>query len=142
MRRCTLFFKPLVAVVFGSLLVGDARFARSDDDRTLTVAIAVPTTGQDEQGKPLRVIALQNDQCHFHVVVINTSDKPLRLWETWNSWGYYNLRFEVADSEGKILYTIKKKSRFWTRNFASWFELAVGEPFVARSVPGTRGLRH
>ncbi len=64
------------------------------------------------------------------MVVTNTSANPQRLWETWNSWGYYNLRFEVADKDGNVISTIKKKPRAWTRNFPSWVELAPGEHLV------------
>ena len=111
-------------------LVSAAPFA-SAGPAELTVAIAVPARGPHQKGKPgPRVIDIRQAQSHFHVVVTNTSGKPQRLWQTWNSWGYYNLRFEVADAAGKVLYAIKKKPRAWTRNFPSWIELASGEPFV------------
>ena len=114
--------------------------------KPLTVAIAVPARGRGilrpippntpasipaQKGKLRpRYIDFRSKQSHFHVVVTNTSGKPQRLWETWNSWGYYNLRFEVADQKGKVLFVIKKKPRNWTVNFPSWLELESGEHFV------------
>ena len=120
----------LLATAVAVALMAAARSA-SAAPAALTVAIAVPARGPHQAGRPRpRAINIRREQSHFHVVVTNTSAKPLRLWETWNSWGYYNLSFEVADAEGKVLYAIRKKPRSWTVNSPSWVELAPGEHFV------------
>ena len=127
-RRILVMLLPVFAF---ATVISDTDFAVAAPKPPLTVAIAVPARGLREAGKPVyRSIRLVNEKSHFHVVVTNTSGKPQRLWETWNSWGYYNLRFEVADQKGKVLYEIKKKPRAWTVNFPSWIELAAGEQFV------------
>ena len=55
------------------------------DKSAITVSIAIPVHGEQ---RPL------NKNEHFHVLVTNTSDKPLRLWTDRFSWGYDNLSFE------------------------------------------------
>ena len=126
-RRSLFALLPLfgVAAVFGGSQLAAA------EPELLTVKIAVHPRGLNRNGKPgVRYINLSREQSHFHVVVTNKSQQPQRLWETWNSWGYFNLRFEVADEKGKVLYTIEKSLREWSKNFASWVELAPGEQFV------------
>lgn len=65
----------------------------------------------------------------FHVVLTNVSEHTARLWETWNSWGFYNLTFELTDAEGKRR-TVERWCAGWSRNFASWFLLKPGERYV------------
>ena len=66
---------------------------------------------------------------HFHVVLTNASNGPIRLWKEWCSWGYFNLSFESRDSKGKAV-VISKKIRDWDKNFPCPVELAAGEHWV------------
>ncbi len=91
------------------------------DAKQLSVSIAVPKSDST------RLIDLREPGSHFNVVVANRMNRELHVWETWNSWGYYNLFFEVLDDQGKVQYTITKKPRAWTRNFASWIAIKPGE---------------
>ena len=125
-----------VAMVFGALFSGTIVavlvHAGTMKHPVLSVNIAVPRTDgkhswMAEAG--LRILDLQRDK-HFHVIVTNESEEPIRLWETWNSWGYYDLKFEIVDDQGKILTTMERKPGHWPRNFASWAELGPGEHFV------------
>lgn len=100
----------------------------------LTLSIVAPLGPfEPENEPPLPVIAPERIRTigrHFAVIVTNASSKTQRLWETHNSWGYYNLRFEVVDPKGKLLYTIKKKETWFTLNNPSWIELAPGEHYL------------
>jgi len=75
-------------------------------------------------------INLHREGTHFHVVITNISAKPQRLWKTWNSWGWYNLTFEISDNQGNILHALKKKPRGWTKNYPSFVRLNPGEYFI------------
>jgi hypothetical protein len=66
---------------------------------------------------------------HFHVLVTNVSDKPLRLWTDQYSWGYENLSFEQILDDGTVI-EIRKKAREWRKNFPDWLELQPGENYV------------
>lgn len=59
------------------------------------------------------------------VVVKNISKKPLALYEEWNSWGYYNLKFVFAGDSNE--YVVTKKPGVWYRNFESCQILEPGE---------------
>jgi hypothetical protein len=90
----------------------------------LTVRI-VPTAKRREVG----AIDLTRLGDHFHVVLTNTSPKPIRIWREWCSWGYFALSFEAQDQAGKA-FRISKKQRGWDKNYPDWMELAPGEPAV------------
>jgi hypothetical protein len=62
----------------------------------------------------------------FYVVLTNVSDKSQVAWETWNSWGYQAVSFELTTSNGsKIL--ISKRQQDFTRNGPSTFLIPPGE---------------
>jgi hypothetical protein len=115
----------LVASIFSSAAwAADAAPAAAEMKPPLKVAIAVPA------GKSgVRTVTLARPESHFHVVLTNTSDKPLTLWREWCSWGYYNLAFEYTD-EGGMLRRIAKVERGWRKNFPDPFVLPAGEHFV------------
>jgi hypothetical protein len=66
---------------------------------------------------------------HFHVLLTNRSDRSQRVWEGWNSWGYYSLSFEITDSAGKTWHVGRKPTAF-TKNYASYWTLASGDTLV------------
>lgn len=66
---------------------------------------------------------------HFHVLVKNVSDAPLRLWTDKYSWGYGNLSFEQVAADGTVT-KIKKKPRGWDKNYPDWLELQPGDTYV------------
>ena len=70
-----------------------------------------------------------NDGDHFHVLVTNVSNKPIRLWTDRFSWGYDNLSFELIGADGKVT-RIAKKPRAWWKNYPDWLELEAGGSYV------------
>jgi hypothetical protein len=60
------------------------------------------------------------------VVITNASNQPLRLWNEWCSWGYFNLSFQVTDENGKTG-TVKKTSPIFEPNVPSWSVLQPGD---------------
>src|ERR1700761_812523 len=48
----------------------------------------------------------------MNVTIVNTTDSIIRLYEEDNSWGYYNISFEIKTPDS--LYIVRKKERnFW-----------------------------
>ena len=47
----------------------------------------------------------------------------MRLWEEWNSWGYFNLTFQLFDTNGTSISEIQKIPIAWTMNFPCYLEL-------------------
>ncbi len=95
--------------------------------------LTVPEPHPDDA---FEVILAANDQqitigtnaSEFSVVLRNKTDKPQRLYEYWNSWGFQNvyLCFYVKDS----IQVASKKVRDFTRNFPSLYEIAPGGTMV------------
>ena len=94
----------------------------------LLVAIAVP----DRRGG--RVVELIDERSHFHVVVTNVSEHPVRLWREWCSWGYYNLSFEITLPGGKKL-VAKKHARPWKKNYPDFCTIEPGNHLVIEVYP-------
>jgi hypothetical protein len=66
---------------------------------------------------------------HFHVVVSNLSDKPIKIWSETNSWGYYCLSFEMSDKSGRK-WVAKKTPATFTRNIPSVLEVPSRGTYV------------
>lgn len=115
----------ITILCFVSLVNG---FAQKND---LEISIAVP--GHDAKNATEyqnHWINLDQEKAHFHVVITNTSNMPKRLWEMWNSWGWYNLTFEVLDNQGNLIHVLKKKPHTWDKNYSSFVRLDPSGHFV------------
>jgi hypothetical protein len=62
----------------------------------------------------------------FYVVLTNVSGLPQPVWESWNSWGYQALSFELTTTDGKK-FVVSKKQQNFTRNFPSMLLVEPGE---------------
>lgn len=75
-----------------------------------------------------RVISCFHEPSEFFVTLKNKTDKPQRLFEYWNSWGYQNISFYLYTKDGTQIVT--RKDQNFTRNFPSTYEIALGETMV------------
>jgi len=110
----------LMAVV---LALAGMKTLSAAEEPPLAIAIAVAHRGKD------RVIEYSAPNAHFHVLITNTSDEPLRIWQEWCSWGYFGLSFECSDAEGGK-WTAKKLPRRWDKNYPDYWTLAAHESLV------------
>lgn len=62
----------------------------------------------------------------FYVVLTNVSGEPRDVGETWNSWGYRTILFEITTASGKTFVVSKREYNF-TVNFPATFYIAPGE---------------
>ena len=95
----------------------------------LKVSIA-PTSTNDNSDLS---IALHRGDPHLNVVLQNTSDKPIRVYQDWNSWGYSNLTLQVTAIDGKTLdkpLKIERGPGIWFANIASTDVINAGETIV------------
>lgn len=62
---------------------------------------------------------------NMKVLLINHTDTAVSFFEDWNSWGYFNLYFEINAKD--TTYLITKKDRYWDKNFPSFKTLFPGD---------------
>ena len=62
----------------------------------------------------------------FYVVLTNVSNKSQMAWETWISWGYQTISFELTASSGSKI-VISKRQQDFTVNGPSTFLIPPGE---------------
>lgn len=119
--------KGAVSFVLVALMAGVlwGQEAKQDPKPPLSVRI-VPTDFKEERG---RSINLGYDTAHFHVVLTNISDKPLRLCNDTCSWGYFALSFEVKDESGKTT-KVTKQGMPWSTLFAHYLTVPPGDHMV------------
>ena len=97
----------------------------------LSIPLAVGQYGPLSGDKGLSII--YNDtiakNVHFYVLITNVSHNTQRIWQDWNSWGYYTLTFELTDGKGQTTIATRPDTA-WTFNSPTWWELAPGETHV------------
>ncbi|MBD2767539.1 hypothetical protein IC235_06505 [Hymenobacter sp. BT664] len=72
---------------------------------------------------PDDVLSASGDRSLFHVLLYNPSDKPLRLFEEWNSWGYFGLSFDLTYPDGRVVHS-EKTSVGWDKNVPTFTVIA------------------
>ncbi|WP_061296132.1 hypothetical protein [Leptospira interrogans] len=97
------------------------------EQRSLEVSIAIP--GNDKE-KSL-TINESSDKISFHVLVKNISNKEIRIWKDWNSWGYDNISFQIQTDQESI--SIYKEGKAWDKNFPDFWSVKPNE-FVILNV--------
>lgn len=92
----------------------------------LSLSIAVPYAsnrlaafGKFSDTNDTRVLCSTWDN-HFPVVLRNISDKPVNIWQQDNSWGYYDLSFELRDGSGKTWVARKVTTAFHSNGPMFW----------------------
>jgi hypothetical protein len=83
----------------------------------------VPTNSSGEGGS---ITMAQSKAREFFVVLTNVSKDPQPVWESWNSWGYQNISFELTTGEGRK-FVVSMRQQDFTRNFPSTFLIQPGE---------------
>jgi len=90
---------------------------------TFTLAIVPQACGWLNQ---CSISTADKDPRTFYVVLTNQSDKPKFVWETWNSWGFNSISFEITSADGKT-HVLTVKPQIFTRNIPSTFKILPGE---------------
>ena len=83
----------------------------------------------DSRPEPFGPEIIMRNVPNLYVVLANISKEPQAVFESWNSWGYSNLSFEIQTRDGHV-FAVSKKLASFTRNFPSIFIIAPGEHMV------------
>jgi hypothetical protein len=120
----------MTKVLFAAFLVlisffGPPSMAQQVPSGALAIRIE-PTGGVQPGGQ---AVSLFDASRHFSVVLTNIGATPIRLWQDWCSWGYFNLSFEMNERNGRHV-TISRKMKVWEKNFPDWTTIAAGGELV------------
>jgi len=119
----------MTAFAVGIVLLFSAVCAGAEESG-LMVSIAIPA---NESGDRWIVYKGSDDDFRqsatFPVVLTNVSDKPIRLWESWSSWGHDNLTFELTAKDGTKTSAQSARST-WFLDSASHYEIAPRESSI------------
>jgi hypothetical protein len=97
--------------------------------------LSEPANVQDASSSPFSLSVVpgrsgitmaKNKPDEFYVVLTNVSREPQATWETWNSWGYQTISFEMTTTEGKKFVVSRRQGEF-TKNAPSTFRVKPGE---------------
>jgi hypothetical protein len=64
----------------------------------------------------------------FHVQLVNISDRSIRLWKDWNSWGWFNLSLKMESEKGTSY--LRKKKITWDGDFSDFWQVGPGESVI------------
>lgn len=107
----------------GLLLILTPAYATERDRTDLSLTIAVPVhNGQ-------RTIQVGHQARRFHVIIENLSERQVSLWQEWNSWGHFNLKFQITDDKG-VTWIAMKKEKEWEKNFPGFVSVDPKDKIV------------
>ncbi|EMY16126.1 hypothetical protein LEP1GSC043_2940 [Leptospira weilii str. Ecochallenge] len=119
-----IFWLPFILISLGVFFL---KCFKSEQE-LLEVSIAIP--GNDNE-KGFMIYESSN-KITFHVLVKNVSNKEVRIWQGWNSWGYYNLSFQIQINQENVdIYKTQEKE--WPKNFPAFWSIKPNE-FVILNV--------
>ncbi|MEZ0277447.1 MAG: hypothetical protein ACAH88_21220 [Roseimicrobium sp.] len=95
----------------------------ADSPFTLTV---VPSRSQAPPPAGRFITMADEKPDVFHVVLTNVSNEVQPVFESWNSWGYQAIQFELTLPDGKQT-VVSVSDQDFTRNFPSKFYIPPGE---------------
>lgn len=116
------FYWLTLAVLFPFIVHADVRC----EEPSLLISIGVPADTPADNDIPSERIIQRRKDAFFYVVVTNLSDKPVRIWKQWCSWGGDSVRFSFRDEMGNPGLAVSARST-WTVNFPDFYELAPRE---------------
>jgi hypothetical protein len=102
-------------------LIAQTSVAQERSFHGLSVSVAL--------SDPARRVAYRQTGDHFHVILSNAAPRAQRVFQDWNSWGYYSLSFELEDMSGRR-WVAKKKQVPFSKNFPSVWEILPGNNLV------------
>jgi hypothetical protein len=65
---------------------------------------------------------------HLYAIFRNRTDSAIRLFETWNMWGYFTIWFEIETPDST--YKVYRNNRDFDKNFPSYNTVNPGESLV------------
>jgi hypothetical protein len=122
-----------VAVLLTSALGCDVQHRQPDSSsqqpqQSPFLLSVVPTDRKPEPAGP-EITMAQKLPGDFYAILTNISKEPQAAFETWNSWGYQAISFEIQTVDGQKI-KVSKKPQLFTKNYPSIFIVPPSEHMV------------
>jgi hypothetical protein len=119
-------FKAVLQLLTVSAMFGcsntDTKKESSPPTKSMEIELSVP------HGDYAKTLFVGSEDNPVSVIFRNNTDSVTRMYEDWNSWGYYNISFEITTKDST--YIVRKKQRGWWKNFPSYHRIDPGESLV------------
>ena len=96
--------------------------AGQNSNNKVSMELSIPHTSQ------LPWIKNCTSEDPVYVIIRNDTDSTHRFYEDWNSFGYYNIFFEIRYQD--TIYEITRPEKLWYRNYRSYHILHPHESLV------------
>jgi hypothetical protein len=113
--------KIVFALALFCCLVGMAR----SEDRNAPFTLAVVPSRSTAEERSVAIAAKQPET--FYVVLTNTSDRAQPVWQTWCSWGFWTISFDITMPDGKRLHISRNHKEAFTKNSPATFLIPAGQ---------------
>jgi len=108
--------------------------AASEEDWSVEI---VPTVITAERN----IIKADGNDPYFYVIITNRTDRDLKVWREWNSWGHDSLTFTVWPKEGPA-FTLVKPPAAWLWNGPDSTIVPAGKSFVLQATIEQSETKH
>jgi hypothetical protein len=103
------------------------------ESNIIKLEVMKPEYGEKKTEQPpnvsVQVKAVQYP--HLTVTMKNNTENALRVWDNWNSWGWWNLSFCVVLKDGQVIH-ISAKDRGWDRNAPTFSTIQPGDEWTRK----------
>ena len=89
----------------------------------MSIELSIPHG--DELRRLNNCIDLENN---VFIILTNNTDSTIRLYENWNSYGYYNFSFEINLNDS--IHVVTRPQKLWYRNFPTHHSILPNEKIV------------
>ncbi|MNJ82738.1 hypothetical protein D3C87_01420 [compost metagenome] len=96
-------------------------FGQNPKSKT-SIELSIPHT------RELAFINQCSDRNKAYVIIRNNTDSIQYFYESWNSYGYYNISFEIRHKDS--IYQVVRPTKLWYRNFPSYHTVQAHESLV------------
>ena len=120
------YLRLALGILPGLFLFGCSNTDKKNPLVTETESVEIELSVPHSEGK--KSIYLGCDSKPISVIFHNNTDSIVRMYEDWNSWGYYNISFEITTNDS--IYILQKGPGGWWKNFPSYNAINPGESLV------------
>lgn len=120
------FIVILFSILAFSCKVGNELNSNDKPDFLLTI---IPMNYPSDYWANSSVSLYFPERQYFHVLLTNKTDRSIKIWEEWNSWGFTGLSFEITYPDGRKVIS-QKRSHGWDKNYPSWIKIPPDRHYI------------